>query len=88
MQCSLHYYGGMGTPSYALNVTHIIDHNSELGQRLFYLMRPDGALEELREMVSSRELSIYSVYQNVGEECNLYFVGIMLWSLSFSLNEC
>lgn len=86
-QYSMHYDGGMGTPSYALNVAHIIDKSSALGRRLFRLMRPDGNPEELRELISSRKLSIYSVYRWDDEDFNLFFVGIMRWSVSFALRD-
>ena len=76
-QLRMHYDGGMGTPSCALNVTQVIDQYSELGRRLCTIMTPDGDLEKLRELISSRELSIYSVYRRWHEEYNLFFVGIM-----------
>jgi hypothetical protein len=76
-QLRMHYDGGMGTPSCALNVTQVIDRYSELGRRLFTIIRPNGDPEKLRELISSRELSIYSVYRFGSLECNLFFVGII-----------
>lgn len=85
---SIHYDVGIGNPSYALNVAHIIDEHSELGQRLHMLMWPDADTQELQEMISKRELSIYSVYRWEDEDVNLFFVSITQGSLWFALSEC
>lgn len=76
-QYSMHYGGGMGTPSYALNVAHIIDQHSQLGSRLYRFMCPSADPKELHELISSRKLSIYSVYRCGYHDFNLFFVGSM-----------
>lgn len=75
-QLRMHYFGGMGTPSYTLNVTHVIEDESDLGHKLHVLMRPGGDVKELHELVSARKLSIYSVYRRGRNEMNLFFVRI------------
>lgn len=80
-QLSVHYVGGMGTPSYALNVTHIIEDNSDLSKRLWDLMSPGRDPKELCELISGRELSIYSVIRGSGSrEMTLFFVRITRWA--------
>lgn len=76
-QLSMHYFGGIGAPSYALNVNHIIEDRSELGRRLWDLMSPGSDLKELHELISGRELSIYSVFRSHSQETNIYFVRII-----------
>lgn len=73
-QLSMHYVSGMGAPSYALNVTHIIEDRSELGRRLWGLISPRSELKELHKMISGGELSIYSVFRSQSRETNIYFV--------------
>lgn len=75
-QLRIHYFGGMGTPSYTLNVTHVIEDESKLGHKLCLLMRPGGDVKELHELISGRKLSIYSVYRRGSNEMNLFFVRI------------
>lgn len=87
-QLSMHYYDGMGTPSYALNVTHIIPNESKLGRRLWGLMRPGADPQALHELVSRRELSLYSIFQFGDQEYNLFFVRIMPWPMWFALRGC
>lgn len=76
-QLSMNYFGGIGTPSYALNVNHIIEDRSELGRRLWELMSPGSDLKELHELISGRELSIYSVLRSHYQETNIYFVRVI-----------
>lgn len=53
----------MGTPSYALNVTHVIEESSNLGDEVTDLFRERKCLGELRKMLSDRKLSLYSVWK-------------------------
>lgn len=87
-QLSMHYYGGIGTPSYALNVTHIIEEYSELSFRIWKIMRPGGDPEELHDLVSRRKLSLYSMYRYHDQEFNLFFVRIMQRATWFALRGC
>lgn len=73
-QLSMHYDDGMGAPTYALNVTHVIEEHSELGRQVWALMRPWSDPQELHKLVSGRELSIYSVFRSCSRETNLFFV--------------
>lgn len=84
---SLHYDGGMGAPTYALNVTHVIEEHSELGRKVWALMRPWSDPGELHRLVSGRELSIYSVFRSWSRETNLFFVRITR-STCFVLLAC
>lgn len=71
---SIHYQCGLGTPSYALNVSHVIENHSELGRQLQAVMR--GSLKELQKLLSGRKLSLYSLVKNHSGEMNLFFVCI------------
>lgn len=71
---NLQYHVGIGTPSYALNVVHIIEMYSDLGQRLWQLMEPGSDRRKLHELVSERKLSIYSRIRLRDWEMNLFFV--------------
>lgn len=86
-QLSVHYDGGMGAPTYALNVTHVIEEHSELGRKVWALMRPWSDPGELHRLVSGRELSIYSVFRSWSRETNLFFVRITR-STCFVLLAC
>ncbi|KAK2605471.1 hypothetical protein N8I77_008305 [Diaporthe amygdali] len=73
MQLDLHYNCGMGTPSYALNVTHVIDYTTELGEQLSDLMIDQSDPKELHRLISERQLSLYSLYRMHNRETNLFF---------------
>lgn len=75
-QLNMHYDGGMGAPTYALNVTHVIEEHSELGKQVWALMRPWSDPGELHRLVSGRELSLYSVFRSCFRETSLFFVRI------------
>jgi hypothetical protein len=79
-QLNMHFNSGVGSPSYALNVTQVIERHSELGERIWGLMR-DGGEKSLHEMISKRELSIYSVLRKDVREMNLFFVRERQWYL-------
>lgn len=87
-QLRVHYVGGMGTPSYALNVTHIIEDKTELNQRLWGLMSPRQDPKRLHELISARELSIYSVIRDGSREMNLFFVRITRWATRCASRRC
>lgn len=76
-QLRMHYFGGMGTPSYALNVTHVIEERSELGRRLRSLMSSEDGTGVLNRLISERELSLYSIVKHQDREMNLFFVRII-----------
>lgn len=71
---SIHYQCGLGTPSYALNVSHVIEKHSELGRQLQAVMC--GSLRELQKLLSGRKLSLYSLVKSHSGEINLFFVRI------------
>lgn len=71
---SMHYQCGLGTPSYALNVSHIIEEHSELGSQLQAVM--GGSLRQLQRLLSRRKLSLYSLFKTHSGEMNLFFVRI------------
>lgn len=71
---SVHYQCGLGTPSYALNVSHVIEEHSELGRQLRTMMR--GNTRELQRLLSVRQLSLYSLFKTPLGEMNLFFVRI------------
>ncbi|KUI56991.1 hypothetical protein VP1G_04245 [Cytospora mali] len=60
VQLDLHYTQFLGTPSYALNINHIIDTYSGLGYQITDLFYGRDLLG-LKKLLSERELSIYSV---------------------------
>lgn len=70
----MHYQCGLGTPSYALNVSHVIEEHSELGSQLQAVM--GGSPRELQRLLSGRKLSIYSLFKTRFGEMNLFFVRI------------
>lgn len=80
-QINAHYNVGMGTPSFALNVVHVIEAQSELGMRLSGLMQPGSDLRRLYGMFSERELSMYSIIRLRNLEMNLFFVSTRSSSL-------
>lgn len=61
IQVDLHYTQFMGTPSYALNIIHVIECRSELEQDIRIVMLCQD-LPKLKELLSDRQLSIYSIY--------------------------
>lgn len=77
IQLDLHYTCGMGTPSYALNVTHVIENTTELGKQLDDLMISKGDPKELHRLISERQLSLYSLFSIYNREMNLFFVRVM-----------
>ncbi|KAK7737790.1 hypothetical protein SLS53_006410 [Cytospora paraplurivora] len=71
VKVDFHYTHFMGTPSYALNINHIIDRTSELGIKIGDLFRSDERdLLKLKKLLSNRELSLYSVVWN---DANLFY---------------
>lgn len=77
-ELSMHYHGSMGTPSYALNVTHVIEEYTELESQLWAAMR--GDLEKLHRLISERKLSLYSLLRTRAGEMNLFFVRIIVYT--------
>lgn len=71
VEVDFQYTHFMGSPSYALNINHIIDRSSELGRKIADLISGDRDLLELKKLLSNRELSLYSVVWN---EANLFYV--------------
>lgn len=71
---SVHYQCGLGTPSYALNVSHVIEEHSELGRQLGTVMR--GSTRELQGLLSEQKISLYSLFKTHSGEINLFFVRI------------
>lgn len=61
IQIDFHYTQFMGTPSYALNINHVIDENSGLAVEIRSVMYL-GDLPKLKELLSDRQMSIYSTY--------------------------
>lgn len=88
MQLNMQYFCGMGTPSYALNVTHIIESTSELGRRLRNLVIHDNDPRNLHELISGRQLSLYSIYRWYGRDLNLFFVCNIPWYLWLAFYAC
>lgn len=73
VQIDFHYTLFMGTPSYALNVNHVIDPYSELGQQIGDIMVRRRDLPKLRRLLSDRKLSVYSLYRG----SNLFSVSVV-----------
>lgn len=71
---SMYYQCDLGTPSYALNVSHVIEVHSELGRQLIAVM--GGSPRELQKLLSGRKLSLYSLFKTRSGENNLFFVCI------------
>lgn len=71
---NMHYQCGLGTLSYALNVSHVIEQHSELGSQLRAVMV--GKPTELQKLLSGRKLSLYSLFKTRFGEMNLFFVRI------------
>lgn len=63
IQVGLHYTQFMGTPSYALNIIHVIERRSELEQYIRFVMICQH-LPRLKQLLSDRHLSIYSTLYN------------------------
>lgn len=61
VQVDFHYTQFMGTPSYALNINHVIDPSSDFGNYIFSLVLQED-LPRLKKLLSDRKLSIYSLY--------------------------
>lgn len=59
----------MGAPSYALNITHVIDESSELGQQIANIRWLGNSLPVWQRLFSDRKLSIYSVYRGQSLFC-------------------
>lgn len=74
IQLDLENTSAMGNPSYALNVTHIITRNSDLGRRICSLLLRKGGTGELHRLLSKRELSMYSLCSMYNSEMNLFWV--------------
>lgn len=72
VQVDFHYKKFMGTPSYALNVTHIIDPCSDLGRQIHTLVSCRDLIE-LKQLLSRRKLSIYSSYNGA----SLFYVSVI-----------
>lgn len=64
------YVSMMGTPSYALNITHIIEQNSSLYNLVRTIMLHDRSLPGLQILLSERRISIYSKCGDM----NLFYV--------------
>lgn len=87
-QLRMQYISGMGTPSYALNVTHIIQDQSKLGRRVFDIMTDEGDPGQLHRLLSGRELSLYSIIRAGSEEINLFFVSMTRYTMCIVLHGC
>ncbi|KAG8161627.1 hypothetical protein KVR01_008614 [Diaporthe batatas] len=75
-ELTIYYAHGMGTPSYALNVVHIIELNSKLGLRLWQLMTHGSDVDKLHKLISKRKLSLYSILRHSDRDLNLFFLAV------------
>lgn len=64
----------MGSPSFALNVTHNIESHTELAKQLEQLFTSERSLEVLKSLLAERKFSIYSSYSDEYEQTNLFFL--------------
>lgn len=80
LQIEFCYNSSLGTPSCAMNITHIIDQHSILGDHVFDSM---SSLPELQRLLSERKISIYSL---VGD-LDLFWVGVTSNLYSFWLRK-
>lgn len=63
VQVDFHYTRFVGTPSYALNINHVVDPRSKLGAQLHSIMERGTDLSGLKQLLSEGKLTIYSSYR-------------------------
>lgn len=72
-EVNFQYTYGIGSPSYAMVITHIVEPGSELDERIQYVMLRAPNIADLNKLFSAKSLSLYSQIDG----CNLFNVRIL-----------
>lgn len=73
VRVEFHYTRFVGIPSYAFNISHVVDPRSKLGAQLHSIMGRGTDLSSLKQLLSEGKLSIYSLYRGA----KLFYVSMI-----------